>query len=160
VPPTSKDTKLQTYASSSEEDWDDYFGPDNPAEKKEEEIVIPVQKKPAIIHKDWKTEVITAQQFDGCWDEQAIIKILGGEARKALEEKPYMDTTIWCSALALAILELKCMDSKTSWEVVSNKGRAFMAKKLVPLEKKDTDEIFKIIVSLINKAKGLLINLV
>jgi len=113
-----------------------------------------------LVNKDWKTEVISAQQFDGCWDEKAIMKILGNAAKKALEEKPYPDVTIWCSALALAILELKCMDAKTSWEVVSNKGRAFMAKKLAPIEQKDKDEIFKIVMSLINKAKDLLITLI
>jgi len=104
--------------------------------------------------RDWKTLVITTQQFDGCWDEAALVKILDAAVvKKLMEENPCSDVTVWTSAIALAILELKCMAVKTSWEVVANKGRAFMSKKLFALEKKDKDETVQRVMQLIAKAK-------
>jgi hypothetical protein len=105
----------------------------------------------------WKKEVISSQQFDGCWDEQAIRKILSSKADSALTANPQtsLNHKLWSTALAIAILELICQDSKSSWEMVANKGRTFMSKTLFA-EKKDKDEIANLLTSLISKAQEVL----
>jgi len=105
--------------------------------------------------------VISSQQFDGCWDEKALSQILGSVFKdKAIQGEKVSEPKVWMTALALAILELKCMDSKTSWEVVANKGRAFMSKTLVSIEKMDKDETVQFVMKLITKAKEILSKLI
>jgi len=113
-------------------------------------------------HKDWKTLVITSQQFDGCWDEKALTNILGSSVyANVVAKNPCSDIKIWTSALALAILELKCMSEKTSWEVVANKAKAFMSKLLFKTEKnKDKDEILQMVLKFITQAKDILVKVI
>jgi len=92
------------------------------------------------------------QQFNGCWDEEDLIKIVGKDrVKKLLVKNPSGSKAVWCTALTLALLELKCMEVKTSWEVVGNKGRTFMSKKL--LEQDKDDSTFQRVMDLIAQAK-------
>jgi len=110
--------------------------------------------------KDWKTSVVSSQLFDGCWDTAALSKVLESRANIALSQNPHSDVKIWATALAIAILELKCVDSKSTWEIVANKGRTFMSKILFGLEKKDSDEIIQMVSDLIEKAKKVIYDLI
>jgi len=121
----------------------------------------PVITKPVVSGiKDWKTLVISSQQFDGCWDEKALSQILGPVFKDKTLQGGHSEPKVWMTALALAILELKCMDTKTSWEVVANKGRAYMSKTLVSIEKMDKDETVQFVMKLITKAKEILSKLI
>jgi hypothetical protein len=112
-------------------------------------------------HKDWKTLVITSQQFDGCWDDKALTTVLGASVyAQVVAQKPCSEIKVWTSALAMAILELKCMSEKTSWEVVANKGRAFMSKMLLVTEKKDKEEILQMVLKFITQAKEILVKFI
>jgi len=113
---------------------------------------VPTPSLPPLI-KDWKTSVVSSQLFDGCWDTTGISKVLENRASGALSKNPHSDVKIWSTALAIAILELKCVDSKSTWEIVANKGRTYMSKILFGLEKKDKDEILQMVSDLIEKAK-------
>jgi hypothetical protein len=110
--------------------------------------------------KDWKTAVVSSQLFDGCWDTAALSKVLESRANIALSQNPHSEVKIWATALAIAILELKCVDSKSTWEIVANKGRTFMSKILFGLEKKDSDEIIQMVSDLIEKAKKVIYDLI
>jgi len=138
-----------------DEDDEDDEGGDNDSDS-------PVPAKPSVSgNKDWKTLIISSQQFDGCWDEKALSQILGSVFKdKVIQGEKVSELKVWMTALALAILELKCMDSKTSWEVVANKGRAFMSKTLVSIEKMDKDETVQFVMKLITKAKEILSKLI
>jgi len=131
-------------------------------EEDEDEPSPPTSPVPASVNKDWKTLVISSQQFDGCWDDKSISNILGSSIWKTIqsEKDQTKDPKVWTTALALAILELKCLSSKTSWEVVANKGRAFMSKVLVTTEKIDKDEIVQVVMKLVTKAKEILSKLI
>jgi len=144
----------------SEED-DDEDNDDNGDSDGDDSAEETKAKSGKVQHKDWKTLVITSQQFDGCWDEKALTNILGSSVyAQVLAKKSCSDEKVWTSALALAILELKCMSDKTSWEVVANKGKAYMSKILVKTEKKDKDEILQMILKLITEAKDILVKFI
>jgi len=105
------------------------------------------------LSKDWKTAVVSSQLFDGGWDLAGINKILEYQANSAMSQHTHSDVKIWATALAIAILELKCADTKLNWEIVANKGRTWMSKILFGLEKKDKDEILQMVSDLIEQAK-------
>jgi len=104
--------------------------------------------------------VVSSQLFDGCWDTAALSKVLEGRVNIALSQNPHSDVKIWATALAIAILELKCVNSKSTWEIVANKGRTYMSKILFGLEKKDSDEIIQMVSDLIEKAKKVISDLI
>jgi hypothetical protein len=105
------------------------------------------------VFKDLKTVVVSTQYFDGCWDSAGIHRILESAAHSALSQAGHSDAKIWATALAIAILELKCQDTKTTWEIVAQKGRTYILKILFGIEKKDKDEILQMVSDLIEKAK-------
>jgi len=160
--------KKESEEEEEEDDEDDEEDESSVEEKDEEENEEKKEKKekaespiaiPAsFTNRDWKTLVITTQGFDGCWDLAALKKIfeLSDLIKNLIMQNPCGDETVWASAIALAILELKCMSAKASWEVVANKGKAFMSKKLFALEQKDADETLKRVQQLITKAKELM----
>jgi len=125
-------------------------------EKKEEKITIKKSTTPLPVHKDWKTAIVSSQQFDGCWDDKAIQTILQAKANEAMSQNPQSDQKLWATALAIALLEGKCTDSKTSWEIVANKGRMAMSKIFYGKEKKGKDEIQEQVNQMIVKAKEIL----
>jgi len=135
-----KDKKSESESAASDEDEDSSVAKPNQS--------LPTNSK------DWKNVIILNQQFNGCWDEADIIKIVGKvRAKKLLRKNPCGSVAVWCNALVLALLELKCMEVKASWEVVANKGRTFMTKKLFELEKKNQEETFQLVMDLIAQAK-------
>jgi len=153
------DEEEQSSSMSEESDKDQEKG-----QKKDQKSRKRSNSPQKVQHKDWKTLVITSQQFDGCWDEKALKNILGSSVydQVAVAQKPTTcsEIKVWTSALALAILELKCMTEKTSWEVVANKARAFMSKMLVVTEKKDKDEILQMVLKFITQAKEILVKFI
>jgi hypothetical protein len=153
------DEEEQSSSMSEESDKDQEKG-----QKKDQKSRKRSNSPQKVQHKDWKTLVITSQQFDGCWDEKALKNILGSSVydQVAVAQKPTTcsEIKVRTSALALAILELKCMTEKTSWEVVANKARAFMSKMLVVTEKKDKDEILQMVLKFITQAKEILVKFI
>jgi len=149
------------FEAKEKEDCDEDDQSSELSEASIEEVEEQMKSKPQKVqHKDWKTLVITSQQFDGCWDDKALTQILGPSLyAQVVAQKPCSEIKVWTSALALAILELKCMSEKTSWEVVANKGRAFMSKMLVT-EKKDKDEILQMVLKFITQAKEILVKFI
>jgi len=167
IPPEDEgdDVFFSNDVPEPEKDWDyedediglefDLFdgGPPAPLSIKKSSFTSPSHPP---VFKDLKTAVVSTQYFDGCWDSAGISQILESKAHSALSQAGHSDAKIWATALAIAILELKCQDTKTTWEIVAQKGRTFILKILFGIEKKDKDEILQMVSDLIEKAKKVL----
>jgi len=178
IAPESMSLSIDNYAdqeqqilTTSDKDEDSSAGAEDEEEKKEEEpeerkkeekkeekkeVTIKKSTTPLPVHKDWKTAIVSSQQFDGCWDDKAIQTILQAKANEAMSQNPQSDQKLWATALAIALLEGKCADSKASWEIVANKGRMAMSKIFYGKEKKGKDEIQEQVNQMIVKAKEIL----
>jgi len=106
-----------------------------------------------------KTQMVSSQQFDGCWDETAIRAILGNSTQAALDANTNSNPKLWLTALGIAILELKCQSLKSNWDIVANKAKTFMSKFLLTQEKMEKDKIAPFVNQLIDKAQEVLRNL-
>jgi len=103
-----------------------------------------------------KSSIISSQQFDGSWEEHTIKNILGDKSNEALTPPSNCNIKLWIAALAIATLELKCKDTKSSWEIVANKARTWMSKYLVTNEKMDKNIVLEHVSSLITQAEQVL----
>jgi len=112
--------------------------------------------QPSQSNENIKTQIVSSQQFDGCWDEPAIRAILGSNTQAALNAKPNCNQKLWLTALAIAILEIKCHALKSNWDIVANKAKTFMSKYLLTQEKMEKEKITPYVNQLIDKAQELL----
>jgi len=101
---------------------------------------------------NFKNAIISSQQFDGCWEEKLIHELLGGKAGEAITSNPFYNPKIWITALAIAILEVKCSDTKSNWEIVTNKARTFMSKFVFTNEKMEKEKVIPHIECVISEA--------
>jgi len=102
-----------------------------------------------------KTSIVSSQQFDGCWDADAIKGLLKEKFSEVLAANPNCHEKLWCTAIAIALLELKCKELKSTWDIVANKGKTFMSKFLLQ-EKMERDKILPYVTSLIQQAEEVL----
>jgi hypothetical protein len=114
--------------------------------------------QPTTTSANLKNQIVSLQQFDGSWDETSIRYILGNNSQAAIDSAGSYNKKIWITALVIVYLELKCSDSKSSWEIVANKAKTFIAKHLFSQEKMEKDKITPYTDSLLAKAKEILKN--
>jgi len=77
-------------------------------------------------------------------------------SKAAFNANPNCNPKLWLTALAIAILEIKCAQEKSTWDIVASKGKTFMSKFLLTNEKMEKDKITLYVKQLIDKAQEVL----
>jgi len=80
-------------------------------------------------------DLVVLQRADGSWDlDEALAAVLGKRLKK-LQKKlkdatgdPAKAARAWATALALAWLEANAADSRTEWELLAEKAKAWLSR--------------------------------